>query len=93
MVFEGFIDFLSYLALKSVEVCPCDVIVLNSNTNKEKADLSQYSTIYLTLDNDTSGKETAKYLMAKYPDAVDLSDRYAKHKDLNEFLTAQKLAV
>ena len=87
IVFEGFIDLLSYATLYG---CPqMNVIVLNSIVNVKKAYeyFDQAERIYLLLDNDSKGKEITANILAIYGDkAVDKSYHYAPYKDLNEFL-------
>lgn len=87
-VFEGFMDFLSYLVHFSKEVPKYDTLVLNSLSHLPKAtDLFQdYQNIYLFLDNDTEGKKASAKLLADYSNTLDFAYIYKKHKDFNEYL-------
>lgn len=84
-VFEGFIDFLSYVALHG----DCDAVILNSIVNAPKAVevLNKYKDVHCHLDNDDAGKKTTKLIMASCQNnVVDASSEYAGCKDLNEYL-------
>lgn len=93
-VFEGFMDYLSFLAMqkrgKTVSVDGLqDCIVLNSVANLSKTSelLGGYGHIRCFLDNDAAGREAVKELLGKYGNRVhDESDIYGGYKDLNEFL-------
>lgn len=93
-VFEGFMDYLSFLAMqkrgKTVSVDGLqDCIVLNSVANLSKTSelLGSYGHIRCFLDNDAAGRETVKELLGKYGNQVhDESGIYGGYKDLNEFL-------
>lgn len=84
-VFEGFIDFLSYVELHG----DCDAIVLNSviNVTKALSVLNKYPKVYCHLDNDEVGRNATKQIMrACVGDVVDASSEYVESKDINEFL-------
>ena len=84
-VFEGFIDFLSYVELHG----NCDAVVLNSVINVTKALglLNKYHKVYCHLDNDEAGRNaTMQIKMECVGDIVDASSEYAESKDINEFL-------
>ena len=84
-VFEGFIDFLSYVELHG----GCDAVVLNSVINVTKAlgVLNKYHKVYCHLDNDEAGRNATKQIMmACVSEVVDASSIYAESKDINEFL-------
>lgn len=94
-VFEGFMDFLTYIYLKQkggsalVVSESCDCIVLNSTSIVHKAVpfIQVYDHSYCYLDNDASGKkafETIEYSMPGK--AVLMSELYAGYNDLNDFL-------
>lgn len=93
MVFEGFIDFLSYLSLKQNLSPSIDTAVLNSVTNLSKAVpfLQSHKTIYAFLDNDDAGRKTLASLGEHLPssEVVDKSAFYRNYKDLNDYLTAR----
>lgn len=96
-VFEGFIDFLSYVvfyranhAIAQKELCDC--IVLNSVSIWDRAllDMAHYSKIHCYLDNDKAGHDTMQAIKAAYPHtAIDESQRYAQDNDLNDCLMRQ----
>lgn len=94
-VFEGFIDFLSFMMLRRKEndgLKRQDYLVLNSVSNVHKAlePLSHYENIQCFLDNDEAGRKAYQALLMglKVP-VIDSSGLYADCKDLNEFLCRQ----
>ena len=99
LVFEGFMDFLSYMTLKLAgdrTVClamPCDYLVMNSVNNLKKtlARLQEYSVIHCYLDNDLAGQRTTETIAGMYDGRVsDESCHYAEYKDLNDYLRGKK---
>lgn len=98
-VFEGFMDFLSYLTMKQAGddgVCidaACDYLVMNSvgNLKKALAHLQGYSYIHCYLDNDLAGRKTAETLAGMYGGRVsDEACRYVEYKDLNDCLRGKR---
>ena len=94
-VFEGFIDFLSFMMLRRKEndgLKRQDYLVLNSVSNVKKAlePLSHYENVQCFLDNDEAGRKAYQVLLMglKVP-VIDSSGLYADCKDLNEFLCCQ----
>lgn len=94
-VFEGFIDFLSFMMLRRKEndgLKRQDYLVLNSVSNVKKAlePLSHYENVQCFLDNDEAGRKAYQALLMglKVP-VIDSSGLYADCKDLNEFLCRQ----
>ncbi len=87
-LFEGFMDYLSFLTLKNWQQPQSDVIVLNSLTNlsKIKNTLAEYKSVATFLDNDEAGKRAVQELQSVCKEVNDQSLFYAKHKDLNEYL-------
>lgn len=86
LVFEGFMDFLSYLALfGDMRVHGPNIMVLNSLAffNQCLPTLMTFSTVQLFLDGDASGKNITQFAMDKSRKFRDLSTLYAGHKDLN----------
>ena len=86
-VFEGFMDFLSAVALKWTE--SEDSLVLNSVTNIARSYkyLDGYGKIRCYLDRDEAGKRTLESLRSRYGDRItDRSNLYDGCKDLNEYL-------
>ena len=89
-VFEGFIDYLSSLALGIIS--GADAIILNSvvNVNKAVPYLNGYADINCYLDNDTAGRTSLAELTAIYGSTmIDRSILYSEFNDLNEFLVTQ----
>lgn len=86
LVFEGFIDALSYIEIQ--QVVKSDLLVLNSVALVDKAikELRKYASVVLLLDNDDSGKKAKEYIQGRFPKAVDGSMLYRDYKDLNEFI-------
>lgn len=98
IVFEGFFNFLSYLALYCpASVIDCNVCVLNSVPNLSSSFdfLFQHRKIGLWLDNDDTGKKAALRVLeesvGKSCEVYDFSSEYAKFNDLNDRLCAEKL--
>ena len=87
-VFEGFIDYLSFIQLFDELKNDSDYLILNSLSLLKKSEsiFLNYPEIELYLDNDLKGKETTSDLLTQYKNAKDKSDLYSNHKDLNEFL-------
>lgn len=94
-VFEGFMDFLSFMTLRRKEndgLRRQDYLVLNSVSNIQKAleRLSQYDSILCFLDNDQAGRKTYLQLSNELGKSVtDVSTLYNGYKDLNEYLCAE----
>ena len=96
-VFEGFMDYLSFLTLR-LESCPqCpdfdrqDYMVLNSVANVSKAlyPLGSYERIHCFFDNDRAGMEALQQIRKEYDSTRhirDASQIYCGCKDLNEYL-------
>ena len=94
-VFEGFIDFLSFMMLRRKEnggLKRQDYLVLNSATNIHKAikKLSCYDSVQCFLDNDTAGRNAYLRLSKELGSSVlDSSSLYSDFKDLNDYLCAE----
>lgn len=94
-VFEGFLDYLSFLVLRNKHnpampnIDQQDYIILNSTSNTQKGieRLRNYEYIHCFLDNDDSGKRALRMIQDEYGLRVrDASGHYAKFKDLNDYL-------
>lgn len=87
MLFEGFIDFLSYLSLKQNTSPRIDLAILNSIANLTKAIpfLQTHRTIHAFLDNDEAGKRAVQSLSLVCKEVIDQSAFYRNHKDLNDY--------
>lgn len=99
MIFEGFMDFLSYLTLARMNDYrflleeKCDYLILNSISNLRKAlpHLERYRHIHCFLDNDSGGKSTVEAISELYKyRTIDESFRYADYKDVNDYLRGKK---
>lgn len=87
VVFEGFMDMLSFATLCSG--VRHNYIVLNSIVNADAAiDIlrERKGKIFLCLDNDEGGRSTTKKMLDTMPNVTDISDKYAPYKDINEYL-------
>lgn len=92
MVFEGFMDFLSYLSLKGNVHPSCDTAVLNTVVNLPKAlpFLERHAVVHTFLDNDEAGrKATAEIVRRCSRSQVVKQAFYRDHKDVNEYLQAR----
>ena len=97
-LFEGFMDYLSFLTLRKRErlSVPCygaDLLILNSVNNLPKAlpRLKAYKHIYCYLDNDDAGRRVVDMLRELKGDAVhDMMEAYPLYKDLNDILVGKK---
>ncbi len=97
-LFEGFMDFLSYLTLikQGKLLSPCcqpDLIVLNSVSNLSKAlsRLKAYKEIYCFLDNDDAGRRTVDLLREMNTAAVcNMMEAFPCYKDVNDLLRDKK---
>lgn len=87
LVFEGFMDYLSYLTLKQGKPVP-DCVVLNSVGNLPGAldVLKGYGHVCCFLDNDDAGRKTTEEIRRQCGSVTDKAVHYLPHKDLNEFL-------
>jgi hypothetical protein len=95
LVFEGFLDYLSYLTLKNL-LGPIknDVIILNSTSlvSHSIEKLSTYEQIFCFLDNDNAGRQALTVFNEKYGNRVlDKSIHYIYYNDLNDFLCDKKI--
>ncbi|MBP3519236.1 MAG: toprim domain-containing protein [Parabacteroides sp.] len=98
LVFEGMMDYLSFLTLR-IRNCPTipnldrqDYAILNSVSNVSKAAdvLHGYERIHCLLDNDEAGRKAYRELEREFGGRIrDFSHNYSGHKDLNDFLAAR----
>lgn len=91
IVFEGFMDMLSFATLCGV--VKHNYVVLNSIVNKEAAleVLKPFQNqVYLCLDNDRGGNDTTSWLLQELPLAIDIRQRFAPAKDVNDYLMKKK---
>ena len=87
IVFEGFIDMLSfatlcggvkhnYVVLNSTAMVTAGIEVLKTLHNQ----------VYLALDNDKSGDDATAQILNAVPTAIDIRGRFAPCKDVNDYL-------
>lgn len=100
LVFEGMMDYLSFLTLRMRNCLTMpnldgqDYIILNSVANVSKAIdvLHGYERIHCLLDNDESGRNAYMELAREFSGRIrDFSDNYNGHKDLNDYLCGNPL--
>lgn len=100
-LFEGFMDYLSFLTIrvKNNPQCPRlttqDYVILNSVSNLAKAQdiLADYFHIGCFLDNDTAGRTACKNLQTMFGERIsDKSIHYSEYKDLNDYLCGKPLS-
>ncbi len=86
-LFEGFMDFLSFLSMKEEVTSAC--LVLNSVSNTAKAirymNAQGISFIRTFLDNDDAGRRAVQEFLKAGFKVEDMSIHYKDFKDLNEF--------
>jgi DNA primase len=88
LVFEGFWDFLSYLAIQKIEKSKHDVAILNSVANVQKTMdfLKSHKDIYTYLDNDDAGRKATQLIQSVNSTVYNRSVKYAEYKDMNDYL-------
>ena len=87
LLFEGFMDFLSWFSCKLFFTGRHDYLILNtlSFLNKSKSVIKEYNEVLLFLDNDTAGNNaTAELIGAGLSKCIDMSKEYSEFKDLND---------
>jgi len=91
LLFEGFIDLLSYLMMKKIIEPSINMVVLNSVHNLKYTEqfLKMHKTIHCFLDNDDAGKRALVRVINLGVTVLDHSAFYRNHKDLNEYLMSQ----
>lgn len=93
LLFEGFIDFLSWFSCKQFFSGNHDYLILNtlSFLNKSKSVIKEYNEVLLFLDNDKAGKNaTTELIGASLSKCIDMSKGYSDFKDLNDSLIQKK---
>ena len=87
VVFEGFMDMLSFATLCGG--VKHNYIVLNSTVNTPAAIevlRPMGGKVLLCLDNDDDGNKATKQILDALPSAIDIRNRFAPAKDVNEYL-------
>lgn len=96
-VFEGFLDFLSFLTLNRFDKLEGDVIVLNSVALKDTAILfiqsKGYKEVNTYFDNDKAGNTTQEAFAASLNNVnlITHNQIYSKYNDLNEYLVKREM--
>lgn len=91
LVFEGFMDFLTYLTIKGLQDAPGTVVILNSGNMKARAlpylQDNRFSKIQLFLDHDAVGQSTVDLFtsIVEGDHIEDMRPFYAGFNDLNEW--------
>ena len=102
LVFEGFMDFLSWITDVKQETPQYDCCILNSVTNLSRALpwIISHKNIAAFMDNDQAGKDTLQKIIDGVQDAVnqdisvyDMSKLYEGYNDLNEMLSDRMIIV
>ena len=90
VVFEGFLDMLSFATLCGG--VKHNFITLNSVVNVDagieivKEIDVRFEKIFLCLDNDEGGNKATNILLQAFPHAIDIRHRFAPSKDVNDYL-------
>ena len=101
-IFEGFMDYLSFLTIAQRQtpgpdsINKQDYIILNSVANVSKAisTITSYKEKYCYLDNDKAGVSAFREIQEKCGQNVkDMSATYQEHNDLNDYLCQKKKAL
>ena len=92
-IFEGFMDFLSYISSDTFDEKETSFIVLNSVSLRSKLDdiFNQYTfrAVHMYLDHDESGRNTTEYIRGLAPKiSLDKSDEYRGYNDYNAWRMA-----
>ena len=94
-IFEGFMDFLSYLTMKGKEIAPCIVLNSVSNVHRAVTYLREHhiGCVRAFLDNDEAGRRAMQVLQSAGMSAEDMSRHYGGYKDLNEYYVSRQKAM
>ena len=95
LVFEGFMDFLSWISSVKQETPQYDCCILNSVSNIEKALpwITAHKNIAAFMDNDEAGRSTLQKIIENVPNQAgkvcvyDMAKLYEGYNDLNEKLS------
>lgn len=92
LVFEGFIDALSFIS-KYSEYANHAIIILNSTKHASAilSELEQYSTIELWLDKDSSGDVATDIISEAFPQQIqDMRTELNNFNDVNDWICGKK---
>ena len=86
-IFEGFMDFLSFLSMKEKIINHCLVMNSVSNVARTVRYLNDHNLTHIRafLDNDDAGRRTVQEFVKAGFKVEDMSVHYKGFKDLNEF--------
>ena len=86
-IFEGFMDFLSFLSMKEEIINRCLVMNSVSNVARTAHYLNDHNLTHIRafLDNDDAGRRTVQEFVRAGFKVEDMSVYYRNFKDLNEF--------
>jgi hypothetical protein len=95
LVFEGFMDFLSWISSVRQDTPQYDCCILNSVSNIEKALpwITAHKNIAAFMDNDQAGRDTLQKIIENVPAEAgkvcvyDMAKLYEGYNDLNEKLS------
>ena len=92
LVFEGFMDYLSYLAINNLRKPTESIVILNSTNNLNKAIdfIKSHEKVRTYLDNDEGGRKTSQQIKEVCKTHFNKSTEFANFKDLNEYLVASQ---
>ena len=99
LIFEGWMDFLSFLTHKKLENFKYSVVILHSTALYKRAidhiSNSDYERVFLYLDNDIPGKKTVLDITKGLSDKIiiDKSDEYKGYDDYNDYWLAIRKGV
>jgi hypothetical protein len=86
IVFEGFLNFLSWLQYNGYDEVDCSIIILNSIENRMYVQWRKYSSGFLFLDNDDGGDKATKYIMSENNALTDERSLYYGYNDMNDMI-------
>ena len=94
-IFEGFMDFLSYLTMKGKEIAPSLVLNSVSNIHRAVTYLREHhiGCVRAFLDNDEAGRRAMQVLQSAGMSVEDMSRHYGGYKDLNEYHVSRQKAM
>jgi hypothetical protein len=102
IVFEGFIDFLSYCTLQQISDRTISQVPFSENNNslilnslafieRNQKIIADHKRIHVFLDRDTAGQKATRRLVQASRKYIDQSVCYAKFKDLNDLLVNKEM--
>ena len=90
VVFEGFMDMLSFATLcngvKHNYITLNSIINVDAGIEAIQKNRERFEKIFLCLDNDEGGNKATNILLQAFPHAIDIRHRFAPSKDVNDYL-------